>query len=121
MTEGLFWLICQMDGDAIKWSEDWEIYQLFAKSDSISHKDAWAQFAQNEDKRFRRLKYDYYPRGRVVVRNDTATVFLNRHIATDEVLTTVNELFGLTAPRVHAEGSRHYECYIDRANFNWSD
>lgn len=117
MKEGLFWLICHMNGDAIDWSENWEIYRLFAKSDSISHKDAWAQFAQTEEKRFRRLEYHYYPRGRVVVRNDTVTVFLNRHIATDEVLVAINEVFGLTAPKVHAEGSRHYECYIDSAEY----
>lgn len=74
------------------------------------------QFAQNTEKRFRRFEYDYYPRGRVVVRNGTATVFLNRHIATDEVLATINQVFGLTSPKVHAEGSRHYECYIDKDN-----
>lgn len=39
---------------------------------------------------------------------------LNRHIATDEVLASINQVFGLTAPKVHAEGSRHYECYIDK-------
>lgn len=48
MTEGLFWLICYMDDDAINWNEEWEIYYLFAKSDSISHKDAWTRFAQSE-------------------------------------------------------------------------
>ncbi|MEQ2594534.1 hypothetical protein AAAU22_02505 [[Clostridium] symbiosum] len=116
MTEGLFWLVCSMSGDAIDWSEDWEIYHLFAKSDSISHKDAWAQFAQNENKHFRRLAYNYYPRGRVVVRNGAATIFLSRHIATDEVLAVINKVFGLTAPKVHAEGSKHYECSIDREN-----
>lgn len=47
MMEGLFWLVCHMDGDVIDWNEDWEIYHLFAKSDAISHKDAWLQFAQN--------------------------------------------------------------------------
>lgn len=56
MREGLLWLICHMDGDAIDWNEDWEIYCLFAKSDAISHKDAWAQFAQKEEKRFLYLR-----------------------------------------------------------------
>ncbi len=110
MTEGLFWLICSMSDDSIDWDADWELYHMFAKSDSISHKDAWAQI---EEKRFRCLLYNYYPRGRVVVRNGAATVFLNRHIATDEVLAAINQVFGLTAPKVHAEGGKHYECYID--------
>lgn len=116
MTEGLFWLICSMTGGEIDWNEDWEIYRLFAKSDSISHKDAWAQFAQHEEKRFCRLKYNYYPRGRVVIRNGSATVFLNQYIATDEVIEAINEIFGLTAPKIHAEGNRHYKCYIDSGN-----
>lgn len=116
MTEGLFWLICHMNSNEIDWDEEWKIYYLFAKSDSISHKDAWAQFAKSEDKHFRRLEYDYYPRGRVVVRNGAAMVFLSRHIVTNEVLSAVNQIFGLTAPKVHVDGSRHYACYIDREN-----
>lgn len=116
MREGLFWLICHRNGDAVDWDEEWELYHLFAKSNSISHKDAWSQFAQKEEKRFRRLSYDYYPRGRVVVRNGAATVFLNRRIATDQALAAINQAFGLASPKIHAEGSRHYECYIDREN-----
>lgn len=116
MTEGLFWLICQMDGDAIDGDENWEIYHQFVKSDTISHKDAWRQFVKNPDKRFRGHEYNHYPCGRVVVRNDAATVFLNCHIATDEVLAAINKVLGLTAPKVHADGSRHYECYIDKGD-----
>ena len=114
MREGLFWLICSMSADGIDWSEDWELYHLYAPSDSISHKDAWRQIVQRDEKRFRRYDYNYYPRGRVVVRNGKATIFLNRHIAVDEVVAAVNQTFGLTAPKLHAEGGEHYKCYIDR-------
>lgn len=114
MREGLFWLICHMDEEAIDWSENWEIYHLFAKSDSISHKDAWEQIVQKEEKHFRRFQYNHYPRGRVVVRNNKATIFLSRHIANTEVLESIKQVFGLTAPKIHAEGSRHYECYLDK-------
>lgn len=103
-----------MNDESINWGENWKIYHLFAKSDSISHKEAWTQFAQNENKCFRQLEYYYYPRGRVVIRNNKATIFLNRHIATDEVVSAINKIFGLTAPKIHAEGSRHYKCYIDK-------
>jgi hypothetical protein len=111
MKEGLFWLVCSMSDHHIDWNAGWELCHLFVKSDSISHKDAWAQ---SRDKRSRQFAYNHYPRGRVVVRNGTATVFLNRHIATDEVLAAVNQIFGLAAPKVHAEGGNHYACYIDR-------
>jgi len=52
MTEGLFWLICGMSDYGIDWGDDWEVLHLFAKSDSISHKEAWAQIVQREEKRF---------------------------------------------------------------------
>lgn len=80
MSEGLFWLICHMDSDAIDWSENWEIYHLFVRSDALSHKDAWLQFAQNADKRFRRVAYNHYPRGRVVVRNGTAILTKSKYL-----------------------------------------
>ena len=113
MTEGLFWLICGMSDCGIDWGEDWEVFHLFAKSDSISHKDAWAQIVVCGDKRFRQYEYNYYPRGRVVVRNGRATVFLNQHIATDDVIAAVSQIFGLAVPKVHAEGGAHYGCFID--------
>jgi hypothetical protein len=111
--EGLFWIICSMTEDEINWSEEWELYHIFAKSDSISHKDAWAQIAQRDKKRFRQVNYNYYPRGRVVVRNSKATIYLNQHIVTDEVIAKINEIFNIAEPKIHAEGGRHYECFID--------
>ena len=113
MTEGLFWLICSMTDVGIDWCEGWEIFHLFAKSDSISHKDVWAQIVQRGEKRFRQYEFDHYPRGRVVVRNGKATVFLNQHIATDDVISAVSQIFGLAAPKVHAEGGEHYGCFVD--------
>jgi hypothetical protein len=58
-------------------------------------------------------RYNYYPRGHVVVRNGKATIFLNQHIAIDEVITAVNQVFGLDTPKVHAEGGEHYKCYAN--------
>ena len=113
MTEGLFWVICSMSENEIIWNEDWELYHIFVKSDSVSHKDAWKQIAQREEKRLRRYEYNYYPRGRVVVQNGKATVFLNQHIVKDEVIAAINKTFGLIEPKIHAEGGEHYKCYIN--------
>ena len=118
MTEGLFWLICNMSDNGIDWGEGWEVLHLFAQSDSISHKDARAQIVQRGEKRFRQYEYNYYPRGRIVVRNGRATVFLNRHIANDEVIAAVSQIFGLGIPKVHAEGGEHYKCHIDDTSFD---
>ena len=114
MNEGLFWVICSMVDDAIDWDVEWSLYHLYAKSDSISHKDAWTQIVQPENKEFRRLDFDYYPRGRVVVKNDRATVFISRHIVIDEVLEIINTTFNLTTPKIHAEGGKHYQCFLDK-------
>jgi len=114
MKEGLFWIICNMTGVEINWEEAWELLPLFVKSDAINHKDAWVQIVQPENKQLRRYNYNYYPRGRVVIRNGKVTVFLNRHIAVNDVIAAVNKIFGLTAPKIHAEGGEHYKCYIDQ-------
>ena len=114
MKEGMFWLICNMSETAINWNEVWELYTVFAKSDSISHKDAWRQVAQNENEQFRHLEYDFYPRGRVVIRNCRATVYLNRNIIEDGVLEAIKDAFCITEFKTHAEGGKHYRCYIDK-------
>jgi len=115
MKEGMFWLICNMSETAINWNEGWELYIIFAKSDSISHKDAWCQIGQKENEQFRHLEYDHYPRGRVVVRNSRATVCLNRNILEDGgVLGVISDAFCITEFRTHAEGGKHYGCYIDK-------
>jgi len=122
VTEGLFWIICSMNDSDIDWNESWELYHLFIRSDSISHKDAWTQLAKSSDKRFRQFEYNHYPRGRVVVRNGKATIFLNQHIANDGVISAINNAFGLTTPRIHAEGGEHYKCYIDlRGSVNYEN
>lgn len=106
MREGLFW--------AIAFPEKWELLTFFTLGDAISHKEAWEIHIQPAEKRFRQVAYNYYPRGRVVIRNGRATVFLNQHIATEEVIQRVCETFSLTGPRIHAEGGHHYQCFMDR-------
>jgi len=113
MSEGLFWVICTMTDTAIDWEDSWELHPLFVKSDAISHKDAWAQMVQPGHREYRQCAYNHYPRGRVVVRNGRATVFLSQHIAVDSVVAAVCEAFRVDAPKVHAEGSAHYRCRMD--------
>lgn len=107
MREGLFWVIGS--------KSEWELLTFFAPSDAISHKDAWERRIQPTEKRFRKVAYNFYPRGRVVIRNGRGTVFLNQHIATEEILHKVCEAFSLAEPKVHAEGSQHYCCCMDES------
>jgi len=102
-----------MSETAINWSEEWVLYTIFAKSDSINHKDAWCKIAQKERECFRHLDYDFYPRGRVVVRNRRATVYFNRNILENDVIEAIKDAFLLKKFKIHAEGGKHYACYID--------
>ena len=118
MVEGLFWVICNMSDGQINWADDWDLYSIYPMDGgNTSHKNAWVrvQYHMNidGDNRFK-CDYNYYPRVRVVVRNGKATIFLNQHIVTDEVIAKINKTFGLTAPKIHAEGGEDYKCYIDR-------
>ena len=106
MKEGLFWVIGS--------PEEWELLPVFVSSNVINHKDAWAVYIQPSKKCFRQVAYNFYPRGRVVIRNDRATVFLNQHIASEQVVQKVCDAFSLTEPKIHAEGGHHYQCFMDR-------
>lgn len=59
--------------------------------------------------------FDYYPRGRVEVRNGRATVYLNPDINVAEVQNYITETFGLSKEnginfvRFVSDGSDHYK------------
>ena len=64
--------------------------------------------------------FDYYPRGRVEIRNGKAIIFCNPNILSDELkewcidvfnLTTVN---GIRKVEMKADNSDHYKCYLDK-------
>ena len=57
--------------------------------------------------------FDYFPRGRVELREKVALVFMSPHIGAEH-LPKIMEAFGLsTPPRIHYDGSRHYRCHLD--------
>ena len=94
-----------MSADGIDWSEDWELYAIHSiDGGNITHKNAWVRVQYHNDDKCFKCDYNHYPRRRVVARNGKATVFLNQHINTDEVLEKVSRTFGLSAPKIHAEG-----------------
>lgn len=59
--------------------------------------------------------FNYYPRGRVEIRNGKATIFLNPNIKKENVLCKIIEAFELVtndelkAIRVKSDGSNHYK------------
>ena len=65
------------------------------------------------------VEYDHYPRGRVQIRNGTATVYLNPHINTAAVQDFIEEEFalypvnGIKKVVFNSDGSAHYKCRLD--------
>ena len=63
--------------------------------------------------------FNYYPRGRVEVANNKATIYLNPNINTEEVQKFIKNEFNLSEHNgikkiiFHSDGSSHYNCYLD--------
>lgn len=63
-----------------------------------------------------RKPFNYYPRGRVEIRNNKATVFLNPYLMTDRIKDLIATEYGLSAlpvVRFVADNSTHYRFYAD--------
>ncbi len=119
MFKGIFWYAndnlitvkvrCDNEGDAI------EPCCYSAKSgDNFNHKAEWAGLSPDITKR---LPYNYYPRGRVEIKNSRITVWLNpvlREATILERILTEFELKNSGLPVVFkADGSAHYN-YLER-------
>lgn len=63
--------------------------------------------------------FDYYPRGRVEVRNGSAVVYYSPYIPQNDLKNILTDKFSLTASngikkvRFIADGSEHYRCFYD--------
>lgn len=93
---------------------------LNAKSEcTYNHKKLWEFEIKNNavHKPYNRKTFDYYPRGRIEVSNNCATIYLNPHINQPKVLEDIKTAFGLKADNIEkikviADNSAHYACFI---------
>ena len=96
--------------------------ELNSKSgNTYNHKKLWEEEIKNNSKYrpYNKKDYDYYPRGRVEISNNRATIFLNPHINDPRFIDLIKQNFGLfpyNIPdiRVITDGSEHYECFLDK-------
>lgn len=64
--------------------------------------------------------YNYYPRGRVEIKNNVAKIFLNGNINYEEVIEFIKDEFnldshnGIKKIQVIEDNSQHYLCYLDK-------
>ena len=81
-------------------------------ADWNNHRRAWARLPKDVTQG---KAFDYYPRGRVELRQGRAYLFLSPLLCREEVVLQVKDAFGLDQLPVllKADDSRHYRCYLD--------
>lgn len=92
-------------------------HRLLAKSGmEFNHKAAWCTLPKREtDKK----PYNYYPRGRVEIRNGKVVIYANGNIADEKLLKWAINEFNLTEENgiekveIKADMSNHYLCNLD--------
>lgn len=88
--------------------------------DNYNHEKTWGGFPGNVTKG---KKYNYYPRGRVEIKNGRAKIFLNPNLLDDRVIQMLIAEFGLCEDngireiKVITDFSAHYRCYLDYGGF----
>ena len=70
--KGPFWLICGIDSNGNIAAEKLITYSVFQTQVTPSHKDVWEDCKGSIKK-----PWNYYPRGRVEIRNSKAVVYAN--------------------------------------------
>lgn len=83
------------------------------KGNSFNHKATWKMLSRETTKG---KAFDYYPRGRVEIARNKATIWLNGNILSR--VNDIKRLFGLNGAQigtiqVKEDGSKHYECHFD--------
>lgn len=81
---------------------------------SNNHKKIWSKWPRviTQGK-----PYNYFPRGRIEIRNKKAVIFLNPAICSEEIIQMIKTEFELEVNeilqeiQVKADGSWHYKCY----------
>lgn len=106
---------CSLDGIFINRHNINE--NLLSKSkDNFNHQKAWSTLSRNiTDNK----QYNYYPRGRVEIRNNKAIIYVNNNVINKDFKEWVIETFelyedyGIKDVIIKCDGSKHYDCHLD--------
>lgn len=82
--------------------------------ENFNHKIEWSKLPKSVTKN---KSYNYYPSGRVEIKNGKATIFFNPVLNRFDIHDLISQEFGLQASRIIvrevADGSKHYEYLMD--------
>lgn len=107
-----FTIPCDSNGNTMH-----DTYVEYTSKDgkSYNHENTWKKLSSKETNN---KPFNYYPRGRVEIRNGKAMIYCSPFIYGDELekwcidkfnLTSVN---GIKKVTMHADNSEHYKCYL---------
>ena len=113
----MFDIPCDPDGNP----KNTHSVKLNSKSgNTYNHKKLWEEEIKSNPnhKPYNKKDYNYYPRGRVEISNNKATIYLNPNINKENIISKIKREFGLSTyniqeVRVVIDGSAHYQCFID--------
>jgi len=87
---------------------------------TYNHKKLWENEVKNNNNHrpYNRKHYNFYPRGRIEISHNKATIYLNPHINKSNFIDEIKKEFGLSAyniseVRVIVDGTDHYHCFLD--------
>ena len=130
LYKGVFWIkdmesidesfvsikaLCDINGNFIDLSSI-NPDTLSKNATNFNHQKVWQAF----DKKITGNKpYNYYPRGRVEIKNGKAVIYANVNIATEDLKNWAISVFnlikenGIKAVALKADGSKHYKSHLD--------
>ena len=86
------------------------------KGNNYNHRITWENLERKETDG---KPYNYYPRGRVEIRNGKAIIYAHPDICTREIMTMIINEFNLHKENnidkvvINSDYSKHYNCYLD--------
>lgn len=112
-TNELFFLI-DTDLEGNPYSTD----GLNAKSGTTyNHQLLWSELSRKETEG---KPYNYFPRGRVQIRNGVVDIYLNPNLDKKDTINLIIDNYNLTSKngikkiRIHRDYSDHYKCHLDK-------
>ena len=128
--KGVFWIkdICDIENSAICIKENCSLDGTFidthninenmlSKSgDNFNHQKVWNLLSRDitENK-----PYNYYPRGRVEIKNNNAIVYVYNNVINENFQNWITDTFklyesnGIKNVVIKCDGSKHYKCHLD--------
>ena len=101
MKEGLFWIIGKNKNDL--YQGNFEIISCFEQD--AAHVNVWERVKQQRPS-FYGLGYEYFPRGRVWIKDGSAIIFVNPVLQNATIIKKIKEVFELSEKvEVFTDGS----------------